>query len=175
MAVSDNRAVTFRPAQSDEAETIAAYHRRCWLEAFPLLMEPGAVAGMAADFNLGQWRSWLDPSSDPHTVVADLDGIPIGHTTVASNEILHVFVNPDHWGRGFGRSLLGIAEDLLAQAGQLEIELHTIVGNEPALALYRSTGWTVTDRTIDSSNYGVSYTEHVLIKQLAPGPKETPQ
>ncbi len=173
MADFNCRPITFRPARPEEAETIAAYHRRCWLEAFALLMEPDAVAGMAADFNLAKWRLWLDPGSEPQTVVADLDGIPIGHTTVASNEILHVFVHPDHWRTGLGRSLLAIGEDLLAQAGHGEIELHTIVGNEPALTLYRSTGWIVTDRTIDNDNHGVTYTEHVLTKQLHAGPEET--
>jgi ribosomal protein S18 acetylase RimI-like enzyme len=55
---------------------------------------------------------------------------------------------------------------MLAEAGHREVELHTIVGNEPALALYRSAGWVVTDRLVHNDTDGLVYDEHVLVKRL---------
>ena len=102
----------------------------------------------------------------PAAVVADLDGQAIGHTTVSGNELVHLFVDPDHWGGGLGRALLDIGEELLTAAGHREAELHTIVGNEPALVLYRSAGWVVTDRLVHNDWDGVAYDEHVLVERL---------
>jgi GNAT superfamily N-acetyltransferase len=135
--------------------------------AFAPLLEPGAVEAMDPWGKLDRFRRWFTPGSGLTTVVADLGGGPIGHTTVAGHELVHLFVDPDHWGSGLGRALLGVGEDLLTAAGHRQGELHTIVGNEPALALYRSAGWVVTDRVVHNDVDGVSYDEHVLVKRLS--------
>ena len=157
----------FRPVDPSDAETIARYHHRCWLAAFAPLLAPGAVEAMDPWGKLDRLRQWFTPGSGLTTVVADLDGRAIGHTTVSGNELVHLFVDPDHWGRGLGRALLDVGEGLLTAAGHREAELHTIVGNEPALVLYRSAGWVVTDRLVHNDWDGVAYDEHVLVKRLS--------
>jgi hypothetical protein len=62
--------------------------------------------------------------------------------------------------------LLQVGEDLLRNAGHRDVELRTIVGNERAIALYRSAGWTVTDRLVQHDQEGVVYEEHALVKHL---------
>ena len=69
-------------------------------------------------------------------------------------------------GRGLGRELLEVGEDLLAAAGHSRIELTTLIGNKPALALYQSAGWTVTDEVVHNDANGIVYDEHLLIKIL---------
>ena len=161
-------AVSFRPAEPSDAETVARYHHRCWQVAFTPLLEPGAVERVDPWRMLDVFRWWFTPESEMTTVVADLDGRPIGHTTVSGAELVHLFVDPDHAGRGLGRALLAVAEELLAASGHREAELHTIVGNAPALALYRSAGWVVTERVVHNDlGDGVVYDEHVLVKRLA--------
>jgi ribosomal protein S18 acetylase RimI-like enzyme len=162
--------VTFRPAALADAPAIAAYHRRCWLETFaPLLAQNVEVATDPARL-LAAWEERLAPGSRLTTVVADLDGRPIGHTAVKGDELVNLFVDPDHCRRGLGRALLAEGEALLAAAGHLEVELHTILGNEPALALYRSAGWTVTERLLHHRDRpdGLVFDEHVLVKRLPP-------
>ncbi len=161
-----NLDITFRPAVPSDAALIAKYHHRCWQLAFKDLMDPGVVEAMDPWAKFGRWRQWLDPDSEFSTHVADLKGSPVGHTTVAGNELVHLFIDPEHWGLGLGRSLLVIGEQMLANAGHKEIELHTIVGNERAIKLYRSAGWELTDRLIHNDHEGVVYDEHVLLKQL---------
>jgi len=41
-----------------------------------------------------------------------------------------------------------------------------MVGNERAIGLYSSAGWTVTDRLVHTDQDGVAYDEHVLVKRL---------
>jgi ribosomal protein S18 acetylase RimI-like enzyme len=55
---------------------------------------------------------------------------------------------------------------MLRSAGHREVELNTMVGNERALGLYSSAGWTVTDRVVHTDQDGVAYDEHVLVKRL---------
>jgi GNAT superfamily N-acetyltransferase len=155
-----------RPASVDDIDAIAAYHHRCWMIAFSSLLEPGTVDRMDPRGKVDRWRDWLAPDSGFVTMVVDLSGTPIGHTTVRGNELVHLFVDPDHWGRGLGRQLLEVGEGLLRSAGHREIELNTMVGNERAIALYRSAGWTDTQRLVHTDEDGVVYDEHVFVKRL---------
>ncbi len=159
---------SFREGRPDDARTIAAYHYRCWVEAFAPLMAPGVVAAMDPWAKLDRWNQWLEPGLDFDTVVADYEGKPVGHTTVSGDELVHLFIDPDHWRRGVGERLLEIGERKLAEAGNARIRLTTIIGNDPAIALYESKGWQVTDEIVHNDHgNGVVFDEHVLVKHLA--------
>ena len=108
----------------------------------------------------------LSPDSSMRTVVATHAGDVIGHVQVDGNNLVHLFIDPDHQGAGIGRTMLAIGEQLIVDGGFLDAELHTRVGNERALALYASAGWQRTDRLIHSAHDGIEYDEHVLVKQL---------
>jgi ribosomal protein S18 acetylase RimI-like enzyme len=155
-----------RPATVDDTEAIAAYHHRCWMIAFSPLLEPGMVDGMDPRGKVERWRGWLAPDSGFVTFVADDAGTPVAHTTVSGNELVHLFVDPDRWGHRLGRKLLDVGEGLLRDSGQREAELSTMVGNDRAIALYRSAGWTDTGRLVHTDNDGVAYDEHVFAKRL---------
>lgn len=160
-----------RPARPSDAVTIAHYHHHCWVEAFTPLLEPGVVAQMDPEGKLPRFRRWLSPGSGFTTVVAVTvaDDRAVAHVSVEHHEVVHLFVDPDHWGRGLGRVLLGSGERVIVDAGHDRAELHTMVGNVGALALYRSAGWTVTDRIVhNDQGGGVVYDEHVLVKDLTP-------
>src|SRR5262249_17329302 len=128
-AESSTALVTIRLASVEDAESIAAYHHRCWVIGFSSLLEPGVVDRMNPLGKLDRWRRWLAPGSGFVTMTADDSGTPIGHTTVSGHELVHLFVDPDHWGRGLGRRLLEVGEDVLRSAGHRDIELSTMVGN----------------------------------------------
>ncbi len=158
--------ITFRPAEPSDAALIAKYHHRCWQLAFKDLVAPGVVEKMDPWAKFNRWRRWLEPDSEFSTHVANLNGNPIGHVTVAGNELVHLFIDPDYWGQGLGRSLLALGEQMLADAGHQGIQLHTMVGNGPAIKLYESAGWMLTDQLVHNDHGGVVYDEHLLLKQL---------
>lgn len=122
-------------------------------------MEPGR--------NLERFARWLDADSVTTVTVAEVDDEVVAYAAVHDNELLHLFVDPDHAGTGLGRRLLAASETLMSDEGHAVLELHTMVGNTPAIALYESAGWHVTDRVIHTADdHGVSYDEHVLVKRL---------
>ena len=163
--------ITIRPCRPSDAEVVAAYHHRCWLTSFAPLVGPEAVAQLDPWRRLPTFRHWFGDGRDEiTTLIADRDGVAVGHTSVEDDEVVHLFVDPDHHGGGIGRRLLLEAEGLIAAAGHRDAELHTIVGNEPAIRLYRAHGWEVTDRVLHQRDGPVAYDEHVLVKRLRPPP-----
>lgn len=155
-----------RYALQSDAETIARYHRACWLQGLSHLLPEGVVAATDPAGQVERWRGWLRPDSDTVTVVVQRGDSAIAHTTIRGNELVNLFVDPDYWGQGLGRGLLAVAERMLAQAGNRTVELHTLVGNTNAIALYTSAGWIVTDRFLEDEIFGVASREHVLTKVL---------
>jgi len=93
---------------------------------------------IAADLQQANQRFYL----------AALDGVPIGSLKVYSGEqgagIYAFGVRPGDRGQGWGRQILSrVCAELLA-AGRHPITLEVDSANEPALALYRSSGFVAT-------------------------------
>ena len=149
-------------------------HFHCWQAAFVDLVTPSsAVARMQPLRNVERFRGWLQPESGVTVTVGELDGAVAGYTAISGHELLHLFIEPARAGRGLGRRLLAAAEQLLAEAGHDVVELHTMIGNQPAIGLYASAGWEMTDGIVPNDHDGVVYDEHVMIKRLAGrGPAE---
>lgn len=161
-----NEPVPMRWALPADVEQIASYHHACWLHSFTPLVSPEVMAFIEP--RVERWHQWLSDGSEFATVVAvDDDDQAIGHATVSGNELVHLFIDPDHHRRGLGRQLLKVGERLIRQAGHTQAQLHTIVGNASATGLYESCGWVLTDETCDENlPNGSSYTEHLMLKDL---------
>ncbi len=155
-----------RSARVEDAEWIADYHHRCWLNSFAQLVDPAVMDGLAP--RAERWTAMLSGEDGFSTAVAtDANGRPLAHAAVRGNELVQLFVDPEAHGRGLGRLLLQWAEEQIRGAGHVEAELHTIVGNTPALGLYQANGWQLTEETIvERLPNGSSFTEHVLRKTM---------
>lgn len=158
--------IDMRVAVPADAETICRYHHAAWLAGLHHLFPAGALDDSDPLEKLDRWQSWLQPDSDLTTIVVERDGHPVGHTTVRGNELVHLFIDPQWFGNGFGSSLLAVGESLLAAAGHIQILLHTLVGNERAVALYTNRGWEMTDELTPGVYFGYDRDEHTLIKTL---------
>jgi len=158
-----------RWALLSDADRIADYHHQCWLTAFAPLVSDEVMATIEPRNE--RWRGWLSEGSGFATMVAvDADDIALGHTTVRDDELVHLFIDPAHHRSGLGRQLLEVAEGLVRSAGHPHVHLTTLVGNAPAISLYESCGWVLTDELVESTRGGgLSYTEHVMRKALELG------
>lgn len=58
----------------------------------------------------------------------------------------NVAVAPEHWGKGYGRRLIGFAEKSARQTGVSLIRLYTNIHMRENLGLYTALGYTETDR-----------------------------
>lgn len=156
--------IEIRPALPGDADAVARYHRRCFTSTYSTQLvageiEPPDLAGMRH-----QLRGWFQSKSGFVTRVAVANGAPIGHVTVSGCQLVHLFVEPVHQGRGLGRQLLSLGEEIIARSGHTRFELHARVENLAAIAFYEAAGWAVTDRLIHTVEHGVSYDERVLVK-----------
>jgi len=157
-------AIGIRVATPTDADAVADYHARCFTNTYSSQLRAGEFEAPDPEGTRQQLHDWFQPESGFETLVAVVDGAPIGHFTVSGHQLVHLFVEPAHQGMGLGRRLLAQGEEMIAAAGHRHFELHARVENLAAIAFYETEGWTVTDRLIHTIEHGLRYVEHVLIK-----------
>ena len=160
----DMEGIEIRAATPDDTDVIADNHARCFAATYAAQLAAGELRAPDPDGTRQQFHEWFQPGSEFDTWVAVLDGVPIGHFTVTEHYLVHLFVHPDHHGRGLGTFMLAEGEATIARRGDTDMELHARVDNVGAIAFYEAKGWTVTDRLIHTVEHGISYDEHVLVK-----------
>ncbi|MFJ5231515.1 GNAT family N-acetyltransferase [Kitasatospora sp. NPDC088391] len=128
---------------------------------------------------------WLLPAPHRTTVAVAADGTVLGTAKMNTNQAgngAHVasasfMVDPGHAGRGTGRAL---AEDALAWArarGYRAMQFNAVVAtNTPAVALYRSLGFTVLGTVPEGFHHPVhGYVGlHVMHRNLSKSPLNAP-
>jgi GNAT superfamily N-acetyltransferase len=116
----------------------------------PAMSIDDAVTEMESAFD-GTWGAlWPDASlaawiGDHMVAVVQTVRRPSWDETRTCPWIIEVFTHPNHRREGRARSLLGLACQVVSAAGELRIGLTVDDANAPAVALYRSIGFTQTD------------------------------
>jgi GNAT superfamily N-acetyltransferase len=121
-----------------------------------------AYLGIVAPEHLGQlpldrWRHEIRvglrrPLGDAFTYVAEVDGEFAGYVYVAAPsrdadlgpehaELVALYVEPEHWGKGAGDALMRATLARLAELPYTEVVLWTFKGNERAISFYEHRGW----------------------------------
>jgi ribosomal protein S18 acetylase RimI-like enzyme len=113
-------------------------------------------------------RAFVPLAEDPeaealrqfHIIVAEEEEQVIGFAAVDEDYLSFMYVHPQHYRRGIGRELLRASLQIATQ------NAWTIVldGNEPAIALYRSEGFTEVAR-FESDNEGYPVTCVRMVRQ----------
>jgi ribosomal protein S18 acetylase RimI-like enzyme len=160
-------AFEIRGVSPTEADAVADYHHRCFTRTYASQLLAGELEAPARAGIRRQLQDWFLPESGFETRVAVVDGAPIGHVTISGHQLVHLFVEPDHQGKGLGRHLLALGEAMIAAGGHTDLELHARVENLDAIAFYEKAGWTVTDSLVHTVEHGISYDERILIKHRA--------
>jgi len=143
--------VTIRVAREDDAPTLAAAERAIAQTPGLLVVLPHEVLDEAVAAKIVA----LGASVEGRFVVAEVDGVPVGHAMLdplpreAVRHVVHLTmaVHVGWQGRGIGRALLG---DLVAWARATpavgKIELHVRANNAAACALYAAFGFETVGR-----------------------------
>lgn len=149
--------VTIRPATADDAEAIQRVARASWHAAYDSILGADVVDETV--------DSWYDPErlvaddvrddSRPF-FVAEVDAV-VGFAEAAPAEddetyhLYRIYVHPNHWGRGIGRSLLDRLERTLRDRGAERLRLQVLADNDVGVEFYETTGFQRVEETTDEA------------------------
>lgn len=133
--IADRQSIMVRPYCDEDWAKICSLHDRA------RLVELESTVGVEV------FRSLEDTYADEGLFddklrVAEVEGDIVGFVAFDTDEVTWLYVDPNHYRKGIGRTLLRNA--LEATSGQIRIEL--LEGNSAALGLYTSEGFEIVER-----------------------------
>ena len=157
--------MTVREATPQDAAEVAGVHVRSWQVAYRGLFPDGYLDGLRAEdrrayYTFGDGR--------PATIVAVVGGTICGFATTGpsqdedtadAGELYALYLDPQAWGQGIGRSLMAEARARLSRQGFAEAILWVLAGNEQAQRFYRADGWQPDGHRRQEDVWGVSADE----------------
>jgi ribosomal protein S18 acetylase RimI-like enzyme len=142
--------MTVREAQPQDAAEVAGVHVRSWQVAYRGLFPDDYLDGLRAEDRMAHYTFGDDRPGSPTTVVAVIDATICGFVTTGpakdqdaadTGQVYAIYVDPQAWGRGIGRSLITDARTRLSRQGFAEAVLWVHAGNQRAQRFYRANGW----------------------------------
>ena len=134
--------VTIRPATAGDAPAVAALFlaaRQRSLPWLPVVHDDDDVRGWVAGVLVPSGTVW---------VAAGADDAPLGFAALTPGWLDHLYVHPDHQGRGIGSRLLAFAVE--RESGALQ--LWTFQDNGPARRFYEGRGFVPVEFTDGAEN-----------------------
>ncbi|HKZ19069.1 MAG TPA: GNAT family N-acetyltransferase [Acidimicrobiia bacterium] len=139
---------TVRPAALADAERIGEIHIRSWQEAYQGILPDAFLASLSVEARVAFWRSDLAALGEGDLALVIENGSSVnGFARLAPSadrnhgEVQAIYLDPDHWRKGWGRTLMVAAEDSLAGLGWSEAILWVLEKNLPARRFYEALGW----------------------------------
>jgi ribosomal protein S18 acetylase RimI-like enzyme len=152
--------VKIRPADPDDAEHVVRIRIKGWRHAYAGIVSESVLNDLDSqlDQQVARTRArWSSPDPVPFsTLVAAaqdgpigfatfgpyrLNGDPAGEVDHSAGEVLAIYVDPDHHGRGAGRALMDAAVADLQRALISEVRLWVLEENSPARRFYERYGF----------------------------------
>lgn len=149
-----------RPAALADAERVVRVHVRTWQRAYAGIVPDSVLAALDDQIEQRIRRTrhrWSAPEGSAFsTLVATdadgligfatfgpyrLDGGPDGQVDPAVGEVLAIYVDPDHQGRGAGRALMDAAVARLRDTGVDQVRLWVLEDNAPSRRFYERYGF----------------------------------
>lgn len=144
--------VHIRRAREPDARGMAEVHVRAWQEAYRDSLPGPYLRGLSVDARESHWREELRAlAPDRRPWVAEATDQVVGFAAAGAardesahpltGEVYALYVLPDCWDRGVGRTLLAHAEHDLIAHGYDEAVLWVLADNRRARAFYEMSGW----------------------------------
>lgn len=140
-----------RQATTADVAAVARVHVESWEAAYRGLMPDAVIDSFTLDGRIEQWGRFLASPGARAALVAEHDGVigmasfgPAGGDDVdpaVVGEVYAIYVLPDHWGHGHGRTLMDGAVTWLGDHGFADAVLWVLEANARAHAFYQAGGW----------------------------------
>lgn len=143
-----------RQATVADAPAIAAVHVRSWQSAYRGLIPQDFLDALDPRQRVGRWEQLIAAADWPRsaTLVADTGSEILGFAHLVPTrdndanpaqvgEITSIYLLPNHWGTGLGRTLMTAALEVFAAAAYHEATLWVLDTNERAQRFYEAGGW----------------------------------
>jgi len=173
--------VVVRPARVEDATAIAEVHVRTWQAAYAHVFGTKRLAELDVQRRAASWRQGLADLRPHETVLVaeDEDGRVVGFASVGESPVaadegeLHaIYVLPEAWGDGTGRSLVAAAVDALRSEGFRAAILWVLEDNPRARRFYEREGWRVDGARREGEHLGVRTAEieyRIELEPVTPG------
>lgn len=144
--------IHIRRATENEAREIAEIHVESLRTGYRGFLPTSYLDALSVDQYEESWRRQLRVlPAERRPWIAEIQGRAVAFVAAGPSrdddaeryvaEVYDIFVDPDCWDRGIGRTLLKHVERDLRQRGYAEITLWCHAGNEKARAFYEKAGW----------------------------------
>lgn len=139
-----------RTAVPADAQRIGEIHVRSWQKAYQGILPPEFLASLSIETRVERWRTDLTAMDESNLALvienrSSVDGFARLSPSAdrSDGEVQAIYLDPDHWRRGWGRQLMTAAEECLIELGWREAILWVLEQNEPARRFYEALGWQV--------------------------------
>jgi ribosomal protein S18 acetylase RimI-like enzyme len=148
--MAGERGHTLRLAVAADAEALALVHIKSWREIYKGVFPGHVLERLKADRHAAYWRS-LVAAAPGGTVVCERGRAVIGFLSLgaagagdsreSAGEITSIYLDPQHWRRGYGAALMRWALSEAERQGWRRLILWSLQENHHAQAFYESVGF----------------------------------
>lgn len=167
--------VSIRTATSNDTNNVAHVHVRSWQVGYRGLIPEDVLGRMKAEDRAARYTFGEEDATSPLTIVATEGEEILGFATLGASrdvnspnegEIFALYVDPDSWGQGVGRTLILNARTYLREKSFSTATLWVLEGNERAIRFYESDGWMSEGLIREEVVWGVAVNEIRLTRSL---------
>lgn len=157
-----------RLAQPADALAVARVHVRSWQAAYRGLMPDAYLDALRPEDRAARYNFASADPAEPRTLLLETDGVVCGFATTmpsrdpaTSNhgELCALYVDPDHWGRGYGVALIEESRRHLSASGFSSALLWLLEGNARADRFYRADAWLPDGTRRSEQMWGITVNE----------------
>ena len=143
--------VVIRKATVDDAYGIASVHVRSWQVAYRGHMPDDFLNGLDVEKRKNMWRALTQDPDRIIFIAEDTEGSIVGFSALGPSrdpdahpdtaEVSAIYVHPEQWGKGIGRTLLSTSVEELGKRAFDHLTLWVLEANQRARSFYESFGF----------------------------------
>jgi GNAT superfamily N-acetyltransferase len=164
-----------RAAAAADAMAVARVHVRSWQAAYRSLLPDEYLDQLRPEDRAQRYDFETADPHKPQTIVAVEEELIRGFATTMPSrdsdfadygELCALYVDPDCWGRGLGKTLISAARERLVTLGFANALLWVLAGNARADRFYRIDQWAPDGLHRTDTMWGVTVNEVRYLRKL---------